>query len=198
MQKLGQTSVVKHGIDTGDFPPIKQAPRRLPIAKREIVEKEIKKMLEHDVIQESSSPWASPIVLVKKKDGSVRFCSDLRKVNFVTRKDAYPLPNISDCLDSLGGSRYFSTLDLASGYWQVELDEDARPKTAFTTHLGLYEWKVMPFGLSNVPATFERLMELVLRGIQWERCHVYLDDIICFGKVFSQSLENLSQVLLKL
>ena len=155
-------------------------------------------MLAQDIIEPSESPWSSPIVLVKKKDGSVRFCSDLRLVNLHTLKDAYPLPNIADCLDSLGGCVYFSTLDLASGYWQVEIEECDRPKTAFVTHKGLFQYKVLPFGLTNAPATFERLMELVLRGLQWEKCLIYLDDIICFGKTFPEAVDNLSQVLNKL
>ena len=196
--KLDRTNLVKHAIDTGDARPIKQPLRRIPLAQKEIVEKELDKMLQHDILEPSDSPWSTPIVLVKKKDNSVRFCADFRRVNLVTKKDAYPLPNIADCLDSLGGCRYFSTLDLASGYWQVELDDEAKAKTAIVTHKGLYQFKVLPFGLSNAPATFERLMELVMRGLQWEKCLIYLDDIICFGSDFDSALENLTSVLYKL
>ena len=123
-------------------------------------------MIEQNVIEPSESPWASPIVLVKK-DGSTRFCVDYRKINAVTVKDAYPLPRIDDTLDSLSGSHWFSTLDLASGYWQVELDESAKEKSAFVVRGGLYQWKVMPFGLCNAPSTFERLMERIFRGMHW-------------------------------
>ena len=123
-------------------------------------------MEEKDVIRPSSSPWASPIVLVKKRDGTHRFCVDYRKLNAVTRKDAYPIPRIDDTLDTLSGAAWFSTLDMVSGYWQVEVGEEDREKTAFCTPCGLYEFNVMPFGLCNGPATFQRLMDLVLAGLQ--------------------------------
>ncbi len=152
-------------------------------------------MLKSEVVQPSSSPWASPIVLVKKKDNSFRFCVDYRKLNDVTHKDAYPLPRIDDTLDSLSGSKWFSTIDLLSGYWQVEVAEEDRPKTAFCTTEGLFEFKVMPFGLSNAPATFQRLMDLVLSGLPWSQCLVYLDDVIILGRTFSEHLANLNSVI---
>ena len=155
---LGKTGIVKHRIDTGGAKPIRQPARRLPIHQRKEAEAEVQKMLEREVIEQSSSPWASPIVLVKKKDGSTRFCVDYRRLNDVTIKDSYPLPRIDDSLDALAGSEWFSTLDLKSGYWQVEMEEKEKAKTAFTAGSGLYQFKVMPFGLANAPATFERLM----------------------------------------
>ena len=157
--QLGRTDLAQHTIETGDAVPIKQRARRIPIHKRVAAQEEIDKMLERGVIQPSESPWASPIVLVTKKDGSLRFCIDYRKLNESTKKDAYPLPRIDDCLDALGGAKWFITLDLASGYWQVEVAQEDRQKTAFVTERGLYEFTVMPFGLANAPATFERLME---------------------------------------
>lgn len=144
-------------------------------------------MLREDVIEPSNSPWAAPIVLVKKRDGTTRFCVDYRKLNSVTKKDAYPLPRIDESLDTLSGAKYFCTLDLASWYWQVVMDEADKQKTAFATHKGLFQFKVLPFGLSNSPATFERLMEAILSGLQWERCLVYLDDIITFGSTFEET-----------
>ena len=121
-------------------------------------------MLNKDIIQPSVSPWASPVVLVPKKDGTLRFCVDYRQLNSITTKDAYPLPCIDD---TLAGSLWFTTLDLISGYWQVEVKPEDREKTAFCTKDGLFEFKVMPFGLCNAPATFQRLMDLVLAGMQW-------------------------------
>ena len=112
----------------------------------------------------------------------------------MTRKDAYPLPRIDETLDTLSGAQWFSTLDMASGYYQIGMDDRDKCKTAFTTHMGLYQFRVMPFGLCGAPATFERVMELVLRGLRWERCLVYLDDVIVFGKTFEQALENLEEV----
>lgn len=150
-------------------------------------------MLDQDVIELSSSAWA---VLVEKKDNTVRFCLDYRKLNAVSKKDAYPLPKINVALDSLTGAKYFCTLDFASGYWQVKMADNSKELTAFSTHIGHYHFKVRPFGLSNAPATFEHLIELVLRGMQWKQCLFYLVDIIVFGPNFETTLENLRQVFL--
>ena len=127
---------------------------------------------------------------VKKKDGSVRFCVDYRRLNDVTEKDACPLPRVDDNLDALAGAKLFSTLDLASGYWQVEMDPHDAEKTAFCTRYGLYQWRVMPFGLCNAPSTFERLMEKVLSGLQWKIALLYLDDIIVFPPQWNSSLSD--------
>ena len=137
-----------------------------------------KEMLEGGQIEPSDSPWASPVVLVTKKDGSTRFCVDYRRLNSLTIKDAYPLPRINDSLRLLGNQQWFSTMDLASGYWQVAMSTDAKRKAAFVAHEGLFQFRVMPFSLCNAPATFERLMDRVLCGMRWSRCLVYLDDFL--------------------
>jgi len=167
---IGRTGVIKHKIPTDNHRPIKQPPRRVPVHMNEEVDKYINDMMDKNVIQHSKSPCASGIVLVQKKDGTKRCCVDYRKLNEVTIKDAYPLPRVDESLDQLVGSKWFSTLDLNSGYWQVELDPIDRQKTAFATRRGLFEFKVITFGLCNDPATFERLMETVLAGLHWHIC----------------------------
>ena len=191
---LGRTGIVKHRIDTGDARPIRQRPRRLPLKQREEEKQQIEDMLKRNVIEPSSSPWASPVVLVKKKDSTWRFCVDYRKVNEVTVKDSYPLPRIDDSSDTLSGSKWFSTLDLQSGYWQVEMVEEDKEKTAFATGIGLFHFHAMPFGLCNSPATFERLMERVLSGLHWQICLVFLDDIIVYAGTFEEELKRLGEV----
>ncbi|CAG2224863.1 Retrovirus-related Pol polyprotein from transposon 297 [Mytilus edulis] len=184
----------EHLTDTGNTKPVKIPPRRVPIKQREIIEQELEKMLQNDVIEPSCSPWSAPVTLCLKKDSTWRFCIDYRVLNLHTLKDSYPLPRIDSSLDSLGNNKWFSTIDLASGYWQVLVDEKDRPKTAFSCHKGLFQFKVMPFGLCNAPSCFERLMDIVLKGYQWERCMCYLDDVIIFGPTFEKALENLDLV----
>ncbi|GFW97567.1 retrovirus-related Pol polyprotein from transposon 412 [Trichonephila clavipes] len=188
----------RHQIDTGEHPPIKQHPRRLPFAKQEEVQKLIRDMKGNDVTEPSSSPWVSPIVLVQKKDGSAGFCVDYHRLNDISKKDSYPLPRIDNTLDTLARNTWFSTLDLKSGYWHVELHPGDKEKTAFTTGQELWQFKVMPFGLCNAPATFEFLMETVLGGFSYEVCLFYHDDIIIVGRSFEEYLKNIRRVLQKL
>ncbi|UYV67511.1 hypothetical protein LAZ67_5001024 [Cordylochernes scorpioides] len=198
LQKAGpkRTSLdVKHRIDTGDHAPIRQRPYRVSPYERGIIQTEVDKMLKSGIVKPSDSPWSSPVVLVKKKDGTWRFCVDYRRLNKITRKDVYPLPRIDDTLDSLKGASVFSTMDLKSGYWQIEVDEADREKTAFVTPDGLFEFKVMPFGLCNAPATFERIMDNLLRGLKWNICLCYLDDIIVFSKTMEEHILRLEMVL---
>ena len=187
--KLGKTSMVKHAIRTKG-PPIRQPIRRLPMSTQGVIEQEVQRMLKEGIIRPSSSPWSSPVVLVRKSDGSWRFCVDFRRVNAVTHQDAYPLPRIDATLESLSGSKFFSTLDLASGYWQVELEEADKEKTAFSTTSGHFEFNVMPFGLTNAPATFQRLMECALAGLTPLESLIHLDDIVVFSANFDDHLEQ--------
>ena len=196
---LGRTDLVKHHIELKDHTPIKDRYRRIPPHQYEEVRKHLKEMLDIGAIRRSNSPWASPVVLVRKKDGSLRFCIDLRKLNARTVKDAYSLPRIEDALDSLNGACIFTSLDLKSGYWQVELDEDSIPLTAFTVGpLGFYECVRMPFGLTNAPATFQRLMESCLGELHLDWCIIYLDDIIIFSKTPDDHITRLEGVFEKL
>ena len=197
-EPLGRTDLVQHEIEAGDARPMKQRARRLPLLMREEASKQVVQMSKDGLIEQSTSPWASLVVLVKKKDGSVRFCIDYRKLNAVTKKDAYPLPRIDDILEALNGADCFSTLDLASGYWQVGMEEEAKQKSAFVCSEGLYQFNVMPFGLVNAPATFERLMERVLSGLQWQTRLVYLDNIIIFSRGVAENLRRLEDVLKRL
>ena len=174
----GRTEAVMHDIDTGSTRPIRCNPRKLSPKKIKIQQELVDKMLEEGQIEHSVSAW-----------------SDYRRLNNNTKKDAFPLPHIDDSFNSLSGQSWFSTLDLASGYWQVRLSEDAKPKTAFATHSGLFQFAVMPFGLCNAPATFERLMSQVMRGLHWKRCLVYIDDILVFGNDFESALHSLELVL---
>lgn len=193
-EDYGCTSIVQHQIPTGDAAPIRERYRPVPPTLYKEIRTLLQGMLEGGIIRESSSPWAAPIVLVQKKNGSWRFCVDYRKLNAVTRKDAFPLPRIEDSLTSLTNAAWYSTLDLASGYWQVRVEEKDREKTAFTTPFGLYEWDRMPFGLCNAPATFQRLMQRCLGGQLSDSTLVYLDDIIVFSTDFTTHLQHLERV----
>ena len=196
--ELGMTHCTQHRIETGDSAPIRQYARRIPYSMRSQVASLTEDMLRREVIRPSTSPWASPIVLVKKRDGTYRFCVDYRRLNAVTKSDTFPLPRIDDYLDVLAGAQYFTTLDLASGYWQVAMEPQSVEKTAFVTHAGAYEFLVMPFGLKNAPATFQRLMGEVLAGLPQSVCLDYIDDILVIGVTFEEHLSNLEEVLQRL
>ena len=191
---IGTTNLLQHPIDTGNAPPVKQQPRRIPHRLREQVEAQKARMLSSGVIEDSSSPWCSPVVLVKKRDGSARFCVDLRAVNSATQPVAYPLPRIDEALDGLSGARFFTTLDMTAGYWQVEIAPEDREKTAFSTGRGLHQFRKMAMGLRNAGATFQRLMEFVLAGVDAKTCLVYLDDVVLFNKTEEGHLETLKEV----
>ena len=195
---LGNTPLLEHGIETHG-PPLRQPYRRQNPAVRREEMAQVQQMLSSNVIRPSNSPWASPVVIVRKKDGSLRFCVDFRQLNAATVKDAHPLPRIDDLLDALHGAKWFSTLDLKSGYWQVPITEQDKAKTAFRTSSGqLFEFNQVPFGLGNAPATFSRLMDRVLAGLHWETCLFYLDDIIVFSSTWEEHLARLREVFERL
>ncbi|EYC04907.1 hypothetical protein Y032_0085g1856 [Ancylostoma ceylanicum] len=177
-KELTQTNLVHHEIDTGNTRPIRQRTRPVPLGARAEFKEILKGLLERGIVEKSSSDWASPVVLVRKKDGTLRLCVDHRELNKHTKQDAYPLPSIDSMLQSLQGKRFFSTLDLASGYWQIPLSADARRKSAFTTSEGLFEFTVLPFGLSTSPAEFQRLMDTVLGDLKDREVFFYIDDIL--------------------
>ncbi|XP_068233366.1 uncharacterized protein [Palaemon carinicauda] len=189
---LGHTQLLEHKIDlVRGTCPIRQNYYRLNPQRAERVSEQIKLQLSLGLIEESESPWASPVVLVPKEGGGDRLCIDFRKLNAVTKPESYPLPRIEDCLESLGESPYLSKIDLEKGYWQVPLAEESRPLTAFITRDGLYQCRVMPFGLRNAPSCFQRLMNKVLAGIS--NCVVYLDDIVLFSKAWEEHLQTLGK-----
>ena len=192
----GETDLTQIVIDMGEVSPRRQPVRRVPFAVRQVIASHLDEMQKNRVIEPSKSPWASPVVLVRKKDGSHRFCIDYRALNAVTKQDMYPIPRISDLLDQLGESRFFSTLDLASGFWQIKVHPDSQEKTAFVAPQDLFEFKVMPFGLS---AVFQRLMQQVLMGLNPPQgpyfVSVYIDDVLVFSKTFKEHLQHLRQVI---
>ena len=197
-REVGRTHLAQHFIETGLERPIKCRPRRLPIARQQACDKAVDELLEADFIEPSDSPWASPVVMVAKKSGDWRFCVDYRRLNNVTTKDSYPLPRIDECLDLVAGSSWFCALDLKSGYYQVPLSPESRPKSAFCTGRGLWQFKVLSFGLCNAPATFARMMDKVLADIPRQECLVYLDDILVHGRSFEAVLGSLKRVLEKI
>ena len=194
--EVGATHLIQFKINTGDHPPIKQNPYKIPYAQRAVVEKHVRDMMDEGIITPSISPWSSPVVLVEKphEPGAFRFCVDYRKINAVTVTDAQPLPRINEALLLFKEARHFSSLDLISGFHQVPMHPDDAQKTAFTTHMGLFEYKVMPFGVKNGPATFQRLMEITLGAKRWHTCIVYLDDIIIFTTTFEEHMKELEEI----
>ena len=192
-----KTNLTKHRIITKTDRPVKLPAYRLPHAYRETVLKELEEMEKSGVIEPSQSEWAAPIVIVKKKDGSLRICVDYRRLNSVTAMDAYPMPRTDELIDKLGKAKYITTLDLARGYWQVPMNEEDKDKTAFITPKGLYQFRVMPFGLCGAPATFQRMMDRVIRGLE-SSVAVYLDDVVIFSETWDDHIQHVREVLKRL
>ena len=191
---MGRTTLVEHSIDTGSQRPIRQGLRRHPTAHLETIDRQVDELIQNDFVEPAASPWASNVVLVRKKDGSHRLCVDYRAVNAATYKDTYPLPHIDTCLGSMNGAMWFTTLDLRSGYHAIPIKEADRDKTAFVTRRGCFRYKMLSFGLTTAPSVFQRLMDLVLCGLTYDTCLVYLDDIIVYSTDFDTHVQRLQEV----
>ena len=186
-----KTNLIEHDVDVGDSAPIKQHPYRVSPMKKELLDKEVQYMLKNDIIEESQSNWSSPCILVPKHDGGFRFCTDFRKVNDKTKSDSFPIPRIADCIDQIGNAEFVSTFDMLKGYWQVPLTQRAREISAFVTPSGLYQYKVMPFGMKNAPATFQRMVNKLVRDI--DGCEGYIDDVVIFSDNWSDHIHQIKR-----
>ena len=196
---LGTCTLIEHQIELTSTQPVRRSAYTHSHHAREIIEREVREMHEKGLIEPSVSAYAAGVVLVPKKNGETRFCVDYRGLNAITKPDNYPLPlTRSEIFDTIGGAKIFSCLDCQQGYWQVKMAEEDQHKTAFRCHLGLWQWKVMSFGLRNAPATYQRLMSHVLSGYIGRFCHVFIDDIICFSRTFEEHLEHLRLIFERL
>ena len=195
---LTRTNIMQAKLNTGDHLPIKQRPYKNPLALQTQLDEQLEEMLEAGIISTSASPWASPVVVVPKKDGTLRVCIDFRKFNQILVKDSFPLPRVEDLFATLGKAKYFSSLDLKSGYWQMELAPEDRKKTAFCTRTQLLEFNVLPFGVASAPSLFQRMISLLLKGIEGKYAVAYLDDILIFSDSFEAHLGHLDDVLRRL
>jgi deoxyuridine 5'-triphosphate nucleotidohydrolase len=189
--EFGRTNLAEHAIELIDDTPIRLRPYRYAPKEQEFIREEVQRMLKQGVISPSQGPWAFPVVLITKKDGTIRFCVDYRKLNKVTKMDSYPLPRIDEIFDSLAGASWFSAIDLISGYWQLPMRDSDKEKTAFITKEGTFQFNTMPFGLSTAPASFQRLMDRVYNGMLWVSVFVYLDDTQVFSRTFEEHLDHL-------
>ena len=192
----GRAECVFHDVDIGNTTPIKQHPYRVNPNKLKFLNEEVDYMLRHGIIERSQSEWSSPCILVPKKDGTYRFCTDFRKLNLVTKADSYPIPRVEDCIDRIGCAKYISKLDLLKGYWQVPLTPRAKEISAFVTPRGFYQYRVMPFGMKNAPATFQRMINKITAN--FEGCEAYIDDVIVFGNTWEQHLERVRELFRRL
>ena len=195
---IGHTTLVTHRIDTGDHPPVRQAPRRIPPHLKDAVKEQLDQLVRDGVLEESDGSWSSPICLVRKKSGEIRICADMRKLNACTRLPAYPIPRIDDTLDALSGSSLYCVLDMNAAYHQVSIDPNDRDKATITTPLGNFRYKRMCFGLASAPFTCCKLLDIVLGDMPVHSCVHYFDDIIIHGRSFSEVLSALDEALLRL
>ena len=178
---------IYHNVDVGNASPVKQHPYRLNPTKQKYPKEEIQFLLENDFIEPSHSSWSSPCILVPKPDGSYRMCTDYQKVNSVSKLGTFPKPRMDDCIDKVGNARYITRFDLLKGFWQVPLTEQAKEISAFVSPDGLYQYKVMPFGMKNSPATFQPLINKVIAGLHG--CEAYTDDVIIYSNTWEAHLQ---------
>ena len=195
---IGFVPHIEHEIIIKENSPCQQIHSRVPVHVEEWVDNQVNDLLKQGIIRESHSPWSAPIVVVKKKNGDFRLCIDYRRLNSVTIKPTFQIPDSRTIFDSLSGSTYFSAIDISSAYYQCAVKEDHKKYTAFTTRKGQFEFNRMPFGLSGAPFTFQRLMNTVLREENWQTCLIYLDDVLIFSKTFTEHLKRLDIVFSKL
>ena len=194
---VGETYLIEHRVQTRNHPPIRQLLRRHLTAYNDAVDKHIDELLHHGILEPCQGPWASNIVIVRRKNGKIRCCCDYRGISACTYNDSYPLPNIKATLDALHGAAWFRTIDLRAGY-HIPVAVDDRDKTAIITRRGLFRYRKMPFGLSSAPDTFQRLMDLVFSGLNYYSVLVYLDDVVVFGPSVEILRERLGEVLRRL
>ena len=194
-KKPNRVNVLEHKIITDAENPVFQKPRKIPNAWAKEVDTQVTEMLRNHIIRPSSSPWNSPLLLVKKKDNTTRFVCDFRGLNDVTKKDKYPLPNIGEMIDKMQGSRFWTKLDAASAYWSIGVRESDKEKTSFSVPNGKYEFNVTPYGLCNAGASYQRLMDICLSGLPNDRILAYMDDVIIFSTTFSEYMLCLEEVL---
>ena len=195
---LGCCNVGEHYVKTGDAQPIYTRARKVAPQCRTPLETELQELKELGIIEDTNSSWAAPIVLVKKKDGTIRLCIDFRMLNQVAERSSFPLPKINEIFAALQGMRFFSSLDLAKGFWQIKIAEEDRHKTAFITPYGQYQFNRLPFGLNSAPGAFQAIMTRVLGDLLWINCVVYVDDILIFTETFEEHLEVIDKVLTRL
>lgn len=190
------TNVIYHDVDVGDAVPVKQHPYRCNPVKLAMLQSEVSYMLQHSIVEPSHSNWSSPCILVPKPDGSIRFCTDFRRVNAVTKTDSFPIPRVDDCIDRVGKAKYVSKFDLLKGYWQVPLTDRAKEISAFSTPDGLYQYRVMPFGMKNSGATFQRLVNSVISGLSG--CEAYIDDLIVYSDTWNEHVDCIHSLFSRL
>ena len=191
----GKTTLVEHQIQLKPgSKSVRQVPYRLHPEKLRMVNQEIDELLKLGIIEESDSPWAAPILVVPKQDGTGRLCTDFRKLNALTVEDPFPMPRVDALLDRLGGARFLTKLDMTRGYWQVPIESSSVPYTGFVTPQGHYQWRYMSFGLRNAPATFSKLVRKLFQGLE-SFCEAYLDDVLIFSKNWEDHVSQMKQVL---